>query len=122
MALLQCLNNLKDTVAVLEDNLRLFSNAATSNVYYLLEKQEALQTELDGLSSQKLELQVERALFEREKQLCQSFSSVAGDVVKLNVGGKLFESSKSTLCSVQGSMLNALFSGRHNVALDSTGR
>lgn len=34
-------------------------------------------------------------------------------VVVLNVGGCQFTTSRSTLCSVQGSQLEAMFSGRH---------
>ena len=36
----------------------------------------------------------------------------ASSRVRLNVGGAMFETTQSTLCSVEGSMLASMFSGR----------
>ena len=42
--------------------------------------------------------------------------------VKLNVGGSLFYTTIGTLISKQGTMLQAMFSGRMEVLADSEGR
>ena len=39
----------------------------------------------------------------------------------LNVGGALFETSRATLTAMAGSMLEAIFSGRHTIAADEDG-
>jgi hypothetical protein len=44
-----------------------------------------------------------------------------GSQVVLNVGGHKFHTSTTTLCNVQGSMLEAMFSGRHPVHAGSDG-
>ena len=43
-------------------------------------------------------------------------------VIELNVGGRYFTTYKATLCSVEGSMIEAMFSGRHPTTKDGTGR
>jgi len=43
------------------------------------------------------------------------------NIVRINVGGRLFTTRLSTLCSVAGSFLDAMFSGRHAVDTDSDG-
>lgn len=42
-------------------------------------------------------------------------------IVKVNVGGQVFHSRRSTLCSIPGSFLEALFSGRHEEEVDEAG-
>ena len=43
-------------------------------------------------------------------------------IVRLSVGGVVFETSIETLCADPNSMLAAMFSGRHNVIKDEEGR
>ncbi len=43
-------------------------------------------------------------------------------IVRLSVGGVIFETSVDTLCADPNSMLAAMFSGRHNVNTDEEGR
>ena len=43
-------------------------------------------------------------------------------IVRLSVGGVIFETSIDTLCADPNSMLAAMFSGRHNVIKDEEGR
>jgi len=43
-------------------------------------------------------------------------------IVRLSVGGVVFETSMETLCGDPNSMLAAMFSGRHNVTKDEEGR
>ena len=38
-----------------------------------------------------------------------------GNIIKLNVGGKYYVTSRATLCADKNSMLGAMFSGIHNV-------
>jgi len=44
-----------------------------------------------------------------------------GDVVTLNVGGVLYTTTLGTLCAEPGSMLAAMFSGRHTIVTDKDG-
>ncbi len=43
------------------------------------------------------------------------------DIVKLNVGGQLYTTTISTLCSVSDSMLAAMFSGKYDLKEDENG-
>jgi hypothetical protein len=53
-------------------------------------------------------------LFEQEKKLATRFE-IKDKVIDLNVGGRHFSTYKSTLCKIEGSMLSAMFSGRHEL-------
>jgi len=44
------------------------------------------------------------------------------DIIDINVGGKHFTTSRSTLCSIKGSLLEAMFSGRWDIQKDKKGR
>ena len=44
------------------------------------------------------------------------------NVVNLNVGGYLFTTSLSTLTKYEDSMLAVMFSGRHDIVRDESGR
>jgi len=44
------------------------------------------------------------------------------DIIELNVGGTFFTTYKSTLTQYEGTLLEAMFSGRHPLAKDSSGR
>lgn len=43
------------------------------------------------------------------------------NIVKVNVGGRIFTTRRSTLCAVPGSFLEAMFSGRHKEEVDEDG-
>ena len=43
------------------------------------------------------------------------------DIVLLSVGGIKYETTRATLCREQGSMLSAMFSGRHHITCNSKG-
>jgi len=43
------------------------------------------------------------------------------DIVSLNVGGDIYFTTRSTLCTVRNTMLEAMFSGRHTVFRDKNG-
>jgi hypothetical protein len=48
----------------------------------------------------------------RRPQVCSAGGARDDDVVSLNVGGTSLATRRSTLCSVPGSLLAAMFSGR----------
>lgn len=65
--------------------------------------------------------QKEANLARQKEELLKQASFVAScskslEIVSVNVGGELVQTSVSTLCTVPGSMLSALFSGKHTVA------
>ena len=43
-------------------------------------------------------------------------------IVRLNVGGMLFATTRDTLCKGEGSMLAAMFSGKYHIEKDEEGR
>jgi BTB/POZ domain len=61
------------------------------------------------------------ALDERITILSQGRTRPLTDVVNVNVGGTVFTTRRSTLCSVKGSFLESLFSGRFTAEVDRDG-
>ncbi|KAL6071323.1 SH3KBP1-binding protein 1 [Balamuthia mandrillaris] len=55
----------------------------------------------------------EREDWEKEKQHISNVNGLQPKVVKVNVGGHVFTTSSTTMCMCTGSMLEAMFSGRH---------
>eukprot|EP01120_Amphizonella_sp_Union-15-10_P005646 TRINITY_DN1695_c0_g1_i1.p1 TRINITY_DN1695_c0_g1~~TRINITY_DN1695_c0_g1_i1.p1 ORF type:complete len:288 (-),score=43.32 TRINITY_DN1695_c0_g1_i1:60-884(-) len=70
----------------------------------------------------KQSIEEERKEFEREKKYVEDCNAITEQIVQLNVGGAHFTTSRATLCSVKGSMLEAMFSGRHKLLKDPEGR
>lgn len=60
--------------------------------------------------------------FEEEKRKVIDTNVAAQTMVEINVGGVVFETSRSTLTQQPGSLLEGLVSGRHQVARDKNGR
>ena len=61
--------------------------------------------------------ETEKEAWENEKKRIAKIQPVS-DIVELNVGGnKEFEIRKTTLSQVQGSALEAMFSGRHQLSM-----
>ncbi len=73
------------------------------------------------LEGQKLALEQKQRQFQVEKEEMAKRHKIE-DVVELSVSGKHFAAFKSTLCKYEGSMLEAMFSGRHPFTKDSRGR
>ena len=66
---------------------------------------------------------VHRAKFEREAALVADHNAKASDVIELSIGGERFVSvPRATLTQFDDSMLAAMFSGRHKLKSDDTGR
>lgn len=72
------------------------------------------------LAQDQASLKRERALLQKEKERMTQEDN-AGEVIKVNVGGTLFTTRKSTLCRVPCSFLESMFSGRHRVSTDDSG-
>mmetsp|Transcript_4844 Transcript_4844/g.5247 ORF Transcript_4844/g.5247 Transcript_4844/m.5247 type:complete len:278 (+) Transcript_4844:61-894(+) len=51
----------------------------------------------------------------------QKYNEEPCEVVTLNVGGVLYQTTTDTLCSIPGTMLEAMFSGRHAIYKDKEG-
>eukprot|EP00930_Biecheleria_cincta_P038620 TRINITY_DN26528_c0_g1_i2.p1 TRINITY_DN26528_c0_g1~~TRINITY_DN26528_c0_g1_i2.p1 ORF type:complete len:364 (+),score=97.81 TRINITY_DN26528_c0_g1_i2:50-1141(+) len=68
------------------------------------------------------EFMCERECFEQEQRKLQQVAEQQRGTVLLDVGGVHFKTSRSTLTSVHGSMLAAMFSGRHDSMLSSEGQ
>jgi len=64
----------------------------------------------------------EYGLFEAERQRLVQPQLAAEATVDLNVGGTVFETSRSTLVQQSGSFLEAALSGRHQISRDRSGR
>lgn len=67
-------------------------------------------------------LEQKRAVLLEEINKLSALKQEWGSIVRLNVGGKFFTTSRSTLTQYPESMFGAMFSGRHQLALDEEGR
>jgi len=74
-----------------------------------------LERELSDLTAQRLHL-------DHEKKVMGERFRISESIVELNVGGKHFTTFLSSLCKYEGSMLEAMFSGRHPLSKDAKGR
>ena len=63
----------------------------------------------------------ERKSFEAMQQRIDGVNNQLEETIKLNIGGEHFETTRSTLTAEEGSMLEAMFSGRFNVEKDENG-
>jgi len=76
------------------------------------EKEKAARLERLRLDESWKQLEQERDAFQKERQVMQDLNVQEGDVIKINAGGTVFQTARSTLCLVPDSMLAAMFSGR----------
>lgn len=99
----------------------------------------ALQAELvrlrEALRHARVELDRERAQFEREKEevllllfhtslsspQVRQHAAQTSDMISLNVGGVRYSTTRLALCRYEESMLGVLLSGRHTIKLDEEG-
>eukprot|EP01125_Pyxidicula_operculata_P014605 TRINITY_DN4883_c0_g1_i1.p1 TRINITY_DN4883_c0_g1~~TRINITY_DN4883_c0_g1_i1.p1 ORF type:complete len:280 (-),score=51.94 TRINITY_DN4883_c0_g1_i1:58-897(-) len=72
-----------------------------------IKKKDKLQEEIRVLKKEKEELQKELLFIE--------------EIVSLNIGGVIYTTTKNTLQKHKGTMLDSMFSGRHNLTKDSSG-
>eukprot|EP01098_Paradermamoeba_levis_P015481 TRINITY_DN790_c0_g1_i3.p1 TRINITY_DN790_c0_g1~~TRINITY_DN790_c0_g1_i3.p1 ORF type:complete len:343 (+),score=100.80 TRINITY_DN790_c0_g1_i3:37-1029(+) len=85
----------------------------------LEERAKKVQKSLEESSQQ---VQKEKEQWEVEKQEMAAKFAISENILDLNVGGKELTTYKSVLCKQPGSLLEAMFSGRHPIAKDSKGR
>ncbi len=64
------------------------------------------------IEGERAKLKAEVEAFNEEKQKMKAFAVSDDDIIPLNVGGKKFTTTRSTLCQVEGSLLATMFSGR----------
>jgi hypothetical protein len=76
---------------------------------------ERKQEELDRIESR---IQREKEAWRAEKQAIEGISKFENEIFKLDVGGAKLKVSKDTLTSVDGSLLQKMFSGKHNLKID----
>lgn len=85
-----------------------------------------LQTSVDGergrLEADITKLEAERERLRREVDEIGTIRREWGALIKLNVGGRTFTTSKTTLTRYDDSLLGRMFSGRHDLANDEEGR
>lgn len=97
----------------------------------LEERAKKVQEAIDEASK---DIKQEKLQWEAEKKEMASRYAINDNIVELNVGrcssklttaqvgGRYFTTFKSVLCKQEHSMLGAMFSGRHPLAKDSSGR
>ncbi len=64
------------------------------------------------IEGERAKLKAEVEAFNEEKQKMKAFAVSDDDIIRLNVGGKKFTTTRCTLCQVEGSLLATMFSGR----------
>lgn len=112
-------NNNTDTKRRKLDTLEMKSEDLAALAAQIQQKTKEL---LEEVAEQYLQLQEDREAFEQEKAFAVKYPVGTSDVVELNVGGTLFSTMRSTLCSVEGTLLNAIFSGKMDCQRDKEGR
>jgi parallel beta-helix repeat protein len=77
-----------------------------------------VEEEKRQLAQEREDLQRQRNEFEAMRQRVNVVNGMTQTHTKINVAGRLFECSITTLTAEKGSMLEAMFSGRHSVDRD----
>eukprot|EP00123_Amoebidium_parasiticum_P006979 comp17793_c1_seq1/m.17856 comp17793_c1_seq1/g.17856 ORF comp17793_c1_seq1/g.17856 comp17793_c1_seq1/m.17856 type:complete len:516 (-) comp17793_c1_seq1:120-1667(-) len=90
-------------------------------VLQLAEEADRLQAERERLSAERSVLEAWRQQLAKEASFVAENSFSPEDIVTLNVGGRIFQTTQKTLCKIKGSMLAAWFSGRHTLVRDGNG-
>jgi small-conductance mechanosensitive channel len=106
-----------------EARVKLETTAARAEVEEAWRKMVQEQSEaLEQAKAERDEFEREKSAFAEEKARVQDVNERLSSIVKLNVGGTCVDTSRTTLTSQKGSMLEAMFSGRHKVNKDDCGR
>lgn len=83
----------------------------------LAERRDVLEQEERITGEEEKSFRKERRAFETLVKEAANLTMPNDDILELNVGGEEMTTCKSTLCSVPGSMLDAMFSGRHTLKM-----
>ena len=82
---------------------------------------EKIQKEVEDLDKKKKEVEEEVQKFEIIKTKLETTAKNAKEKIKLNIGGKIFTTSLTTLTQVKGTFFSAMFSGQFNTEPDEDG-
>ncbi|XRB12417.1 BTB domain-containing protein [Pseudoscourfieldia marina] len=85
------------------------------------EREASLEARAKALDAKEKELEAREARLSAEERVCRDQELRASTAVRLNVGGTRVMTSLTTLTAVPGSVLHAMFSGRHVLARDEDG-
>jgi hypothetical protein len=102
-------------------NLQRAQNFLRERFKVLNEQESSTEKRKQELDKQEARLKEERAKWEKDRKIVADANAHMSDIIKLNVGGQEFHTTRSTLCSVDGTMLSAMFSGRHTLHPDEQG-
>eukprot|EP01006_Ploeotia_vitrea_P063551 TRINITY_DN85762_c0_g1_i1.p1 TRINITY_DN85762_c0_g1~~TRINITY_DN85762_c0_g1_i1.p1 ORF type:complete len:465 (-),score=58.97 TRINITY_DN85762_c0_g1_i1:278-1672(-) len=80
-----------------------------------------VEEERNYLYAEREKLEREQQSFDEMKKRIEDVNRMKSTKVKLNVGGQIFDTSKETLTCEEGSMLEAMFSGRFSIDRDEDG-
>jgi hypothetical protein len=101
-------------------------NSAAGSLSRLQAAFAQLQASVDGergrLEADIMKLEAERERLKREVAEIDVIRQEWGSLIKLNVGGRTYTTSKTTLTRYDDSLLGRMFSGRHDLATDEEGR
>eukprot|EP00386_Alphamonas_edax_P001836 GDKI01005534.1.p1 GENE.GDKI01005534.1~~GDKI01005534.1.p1 ORF type:complete len:347 (+),score=66.89 GDKI01005534.1:33-1073(+) len=101
------------SVEMRDDALAAFQQHMQSGLQSVMR---ALEKEKAEVAAERNAVAEERHMLEQEKKAMQKIAgnavSPSGAIVVLNVGGKLFTTTRSTLCVEENSLLASMFSGR----------
>jgi len=91
-----------------------------SNIVHAIQQihNEQIQNEKEELQKKKLQQIIENLNSERESV---KIAQGNGEIISLNVGGVIYQTTKGTLLKYQGTMLESMFSGRHCITKDAKG-
>jgi hypothetical protein len=101
---------------------KMFQSLGTELERTVISVTKDLARERDMILAWKKEVENSARALEEEKQLMQERVGTMEEIIDLNVGGMCFTTTRTTLCSVKGSMLEAMFSGRWQLPTDKKGR
>ena len=113
----------------LERNLEQLEYIVSNIRSSIAEEHQLIDQERTELENIKSEIQSEIELLSEQKDILEEsvtdlkskmglMSMGSGDVVKMNVGGTVMASKRSTLCQIQGSLLASMFGGSWDDSLD----
>ncbi len=67
------------------------------------------------LATERQNLMDEKLAFEKNKEELRKKFQLPENIIELNVGGEIIDTLRATLIKVDGSMLQAMFSGLHPI-------
>jgi len=109
----------KTAATVLQDLL------TQQHALLVAEKEQMAQEKIvheKSIATEREELEREKEEFEEMKKKLEEMYYPVEEVIDLNVGGTKFTTLRSTLVKYPGSMLEAMFSGRHRITKDKKDR